>query len=237
MKIIVLSLTQYKEKDCIVNAISEDEYLTFNAHGILSPTSKNFALNNILTIADVVLTKSNSNKYSLKESSVINYPYDLTNNINYIVAINLMAEATNNMLDDEEKPKAFNYLENAIIALRTAKYPLLVASSYLTKLINLAGYSLEINRCVRCGSKQNIVTFSFEEGGYICKDCIEEDDKRDLNKEQLLLIRTLCGSKDFNFNNIDYNEDDVIYLLDQFIHFISDIGGVDLKSAKLIINY
>ena len=44
MKIIVLSITPYKEKDGIVKAISENESLTFLARGIKDPKSKNSAL-------------------------------------------------------------------------------------------------------------------------------------------------------------------------------------------------
>ena len=236
MKIIVLSLSKYKEKDCIVNAISKDEFLIFNAHGILSPSSKYAHLNNQLVIADVVLSTAKSGNLSLKESSVITSPFIMNSDLNYMVTLSLLAEATNKMLDNEEKPLAFDYLEKAIIALKKAKYPLYVGISYLAKLINLAGYSLEINRCVRCGSKQNIIAFSFDEGGYICQNCIQEDDRRDLTKEQLLLIRTLSGTQDFNFNNLEYNEDSTKFLLDKFISFINDIGGVELNSTKFINN-
>ena len=55
MKIIVLSITPYKEKDAVVSAISEEESITFLARGIKDPKSKNTALNNILTIADIEL--------------------------------------------------------------------------------------------------------------------------------------------------------------------------------------
>lgn len=237
MKIIVLSLTKYKEKDTIVNAISEDEYLTFNAHGILSPTNKNASINNQLTIADVILSKSKSNKYSLKECSVIASPFRINNDINYMVAISLLAEATNKMLDDEEKPMAFPYLEKAILALKNSKYPLLITLSYLSKLMRLAGYSFEINRCVRCGSKKDIVAFTFDEGGYVCKNCVDEGDKLDLTKDQLLLIRTVSGSTDFEFNNVEYNEDSAKILLAKFLEFILHIGGAELSSAKIIINY
>lgn len=235
MKIIILSLTQYKEKDSIVNAISEDEYLTFNAHGILSPSSRNAAINNVLTVADVVLTTSKSNKYSLKECSVIESPFVFNNDFNLLVAMNIIAEATNKMLEDQEKHLAFNYLDRAIKALKHTKNPLLIAIAYLCKLSNLAGYSIEINRCVRCGSKKNIVAFSFEEGGYICKDCILEEDRRDLTVEQMLLIRDLASTFDFDFNHIEHDDDRDKFLLDKFLKFINEVGGVHLSSCELII--
>ena len=236
MKIIVLSITHYKEKDSIINAISEDEYLTFNAHGILSPTSKYSALNNQLCIADVILTKAKSGKYSLKESSVIALPFKVNSDMNYMVTISLIAEATNKMLDEDERPNAFPILVATIIALKKSNYPLLVATAYLIKMMKIAGYSFEINRCVRCGSKQNIIGFDFKDGGYICKNCATEMDKLDLTKEQLLLIRTLSATQDFDFNNVDYNEDSAKILLHKFLEFINDLGGVELSSANLIIN-
>ena len=46
MKIIVISITQYKEKDGIINAISEEGAITFLARGIFDPKKKNAGINN-----------------------------------------------------------------------------------------------------------------------------------------------------------------------------------------------
>lgn len=40
MKIIVLTINQYKEKDAIIEAISENGDITFLARGIFDPKSK-----------------------------------------------------------------------------------------------------------------------------------------------------------------------------------------------------
>ena len=68
MKIIVLSINPYKEKDAIVTAISEKETITFLARGIKDPKSKNAALNNILTVADIELMDGDF-KYPILKSS------------------------------------------------------------------------------------------------------------------------------------------------------------------------
>jgi recombinational DNA repair protein (RecF pathway) len=74
MKIIVLSITPYKEKDGIVNAISENESLTFLARGIKDPKSKNAALNNVLTVADIELMDGNFTHPILKSSKPLFSP-------------------------------------------------------------------------------------------------------------------------------------------------------------------
>ena len=68
MKIIVISVTQYKEKDGIINAISHEGVTSFLARGILDPKNKFAPLNNYLTIADVELTESNAKYPSLKNT-------------------------------------------------------------------------------------------------------------------------------------------------------------------------
>ena len=52
MKIITLSIVPYKEKDAIIDAISEEGDITFLAKGIMDPKNKNASLNNILLIAE-----------------------------------------------------------------------------------------------------------------------------------------------------------------------------------------
>ena len=59
MKVIVLTINPYKEKDAIISAISEKEYITFLARGIRDPKSKNAAINNALCIADIELMDGN----------------------------------------------------------------------------------------------------------------------------------------------------------------------------------
>ena len=236
MKIIILSLSPYQEKDAIVNAISEEEYLTFKVHGLYSNNSKNKSLNNVLTIADVEINKSQkTNNNSLKESSLIFSPLSISSNLDYLFAINALAEATNKMLEDEEKPKAYEYLLLAIKALRDNQDPYKVVICYIGRLLKLSGLSLEINRCVRCGSKADIVGFSFIEGGFICQNCLQEDDTLDLINPAMITFRNIVGSPDFKFNNI--NEDQEIYklILNKICFFIIDSMGVELQSLRTIL--
>ena len=66
MKIIVISITQYKEKDGIINAISEEGAITFLARGIFDPKNKNAGINNNLVIADIELSEGNFKYPTLK---------------------------------------------------------------------------------------------------------------------------------------------------------------------------
>ena len=68
MKIIILTINPYKEKDAVVTAISEEETITFLAKGIKDPKNQNFSLNNALSIADIELMDGDF-KYPILKSS------------------------------------------------------------------------------------------------------------------------------------------------------------------------
>ena len=105
MKIIVLSITPYKEKDGIVNAISENESLTFLARGIKDPKSKNAALNNVLTIADIELMDGNFTHPILKSSKPLFSPLKVDMDAKYLASLMTIDEMMLNLFPEEEKQK------------------------------------------------------------------------------------------------------------------------------------
>ena len=234
MKIIVLSITPYKEKDGIIDAISENGDISFLARGIFDPKSKNAALNNTLVIADVDFSDDKYKYPLLKSSTIIENPMKVDNDFSYLSSLLFIAESTKVLLQDEEKELIFNSLVDAIIALKKAEQPWEILLAYTAKLLTIGGYEFEVNHCVFCGTTKDIVTFSFKDGGFVCRNCLAEDTERDLNKTQMLLIRSAFNAS--NMGQLDYKctKNDALIVLNKFIEFITESYGVRLKSAKLI---
>lgn len=234
MKIIVLSITQYKEKDGIVDAISENGDITFLAKGIFDPKNKNAALNNSLVTADIELQEGNYKYPVLKSSSVIDNPMKLQNDLDYLTSLMLIAEMTKQLLQDEEKTLVFDSLLAAIHALKQVETPWAILLAYTAKILKVSGYEFEVNRCVFCGTTSNIVTFSFNDGGFVCQECLEEDTERDLTKEQMLLIRAAFNVNDISAIKYNCKKEDALKVLSKFLEFISDSYGITLKSTSLL---
>ena len=234
MKIIVLSITPYKEKDAIINAISERGDLTFLARGILDPKNKNSSLNNILSTADIELSEGNYKHPVLKACTNATNPMKINNDYDYLSSLLFIAESTKVLLQDEEKELIFNSLIKAVHALKTASQPWEILLCYTANLLKVGGYEFEVNQCVFCGSKKDIITFSFRDGGFVCRNCVNQDTEKDLSKEQMLLIRAAFNNQ--NIENITFKctKEDGIYVFHKFDEFISDSFGVNLKSSKLI---
>ncbi len=234
MRIIVLTITQYKEKDGIIDAVSEEGKITFLAKGIFDPKNKNASINNILSVADIELNEGNYKYPVLKSASIISSPMKVNSDFYYLSSLMLIAEATKNMLQDEEKERIFNSLLSATEALKKAKQPWEILLVYFAELIKVSGYEFEVNHCVFCGSKQDIVTFSFADGGFVCRNCMQEDTEKELSVPQMFLLRNAFNTRDIGNITFRCEKDDAIKVLGKFVEFISDSIGVTLKSFSLI---
>ena len=236
MKIIILSVSPYKEKDAVISAISEDQFITFLARGISNPKSKNIAINNALIIADIELMDGNFKYPVLKGSKQLFTPLRLDMDSKYLGSLLFVNEIVNYLFPDEEKPKMFKAVEDSVNALKKSKDWLITLLWFMAQAIRLGGFELEVNRCVNCGSKRNIVAFSFAEGGFICQNCLNEEISRDLNKNQMILLRKIFNTRDLHLLDSTYNYDEAYILFRKFIDFIEEAFGYHFKNLRLLLD-
>ena len=236
MKIIVLTINPYKEKDAIVSAITHEGLITFLARGLKDPKSKNMALNNSLSIADIDLMEGDFKYPILKGSKPIFTPLRLEMDSKYLGTLLLMNEMMVHLFPDEEKHKMFPYLEEGITRLKETNDWLMTLLVFMANAMRIGGFELEVNRCVVCGQKKKILAFSFIEGGFICEECINEDVPRDLTKEQMILLRAIFNSRDYHLLLSNYNKGDAMVLLNRFIDFMQEAFGYHFRNLRLILD-
>ena len=236
MKIIVLSITPYKEKDGIVKAISENESLTFLARGIKDPKSKNAALNNVLTIADIELMEGNFAHPILKSSKPLFNPLKVDLAAKYLASLMTIDEMMLNLFPEDEQQTMFPYLEKAVDNLKGTNDWLMILLQFMAHTVRMGGFQLEVNQCVMCGATKNIVTFSFSDGGFVCESCYQPEMERDLSKEQMILLRKIVNCPDYRLKSSDYKTEDLMVLFDKFTHYIEEAFGYHFKNMRLLID-
>lgn len=237
MEIITIGYTPYKEKDGIVLAFSKEGVIDFSVKGLLDPKSSNIILSTPLIVADIALQQGNYKYPILKSSKLIATPYGIKDDIYKFALLNLIQESLRQIILDDEKYLIYDFVKEILISLKNNKINYLqTALLFLAQIIKLNGYELEVNHCVFCGSKKEIVTFSFNEGGFICKNCLADldyDSSSNLTNKQMLLIRTLFLIDKPNISIPDFNEKDGKIILSYFKDFIFEGIGVKLKSINL----
>ena len=236
MKIIVLSITPYKEKDGIVRAISENESLTFLARGIKDPKSKNAALNNVLTIADIELMDGNFAHPILKSSKPLFSPLKVDMDAKYLASLMTIDEMMLNLFPEDEQQVMFETLEKAVNNLKTTNDWIMTLLQFMAHTVKMGGFQLEVNQCVMCGATKNIVTFSFSDGGFICESCYQPEMERDLSKEQMILLRKIVNCPDYRLKSSDYKNEDLLVLFNKFCQYIEEAFGYHFKNMRLLID-
>lgn len=235
MKLIITNIATYREKDAIVTGFNENEVVTFRVPGLFSPKNKFASLNNPLTIIEPTFSEAKTSKHLLlKEAELLFSPMMGNMDFNYVTAISILLEATVKFVDDEEKPIIYNDLFNALLALKNRINPYLISLKYLISVMNATGYQLSINHCVRCEKKQNIVAFSFVEGGFICQNCITKEDKSDLDIPEMKLFRNIYLFNGYDFSSFQFDEKVVVSMLQKLNIFFKDAYGSNINAIKTI---
>lgn len=237
MKAIILSLVQYKEKNAIVQAISQDKSFSFLAKGILDPKNKNAVINNPLSIIELELSERENLKYPLlKNATILISPLQMMDKLEKLATIQLIDEIILKCLSEEERTKIFNQTIDAIENLKKNRDYLTNILFFIAEILKLTGYGFEVDHCLFCGSKKEIVGFSFNDGGFVCQNCDEGQFKNEFTKDELFFIRLLF--KTIKLDNVLDNtldETSKLKLLRRFVQFIKDNIGVSLKSSELIL--
>ena len=235
MRVIILSTSKYKEKDCILNAISQDGPVSFKAKGAQDSKSPFVWLNNILTVADVEFAESKYKYPILKSATLISSSITGDDNLDYLFALSALAEITKDTLNDDERSLAFNDLLDSISALKRGKDTLMVVLIFLARCIKYAGVELEVDKCVFSGSTSDIVAFSFADGGFVSRNYVTEDTLLDLTGQQMKLIRYCFRAKDYSCQMTEqYSKEDKQVILNKFVEFIDEFLGVKITATHYL---
>ena len=237
MKIIVLSKTDYKEKDVIINAISENGPISFKVRSGQVPGSAFYWVNNPLCIAEVEYVENVRYIHQiLKGASLLFSPLNSDSSLDRLLSINLVIEVMNKMLPEEEKHLLFHEIEQYLTVTKELKNFYFTELMFLAKAIKAAGSEPEVNRCVFCGNIHDIVAFSFAEGGFICRNCVSEDVIYDLTPTQMKIVRYLFNVEGFeNADSDKLAKEDLKAIFVKFKEFIYDGIGVSLDTIDHIL--
>ena len=237
MKVIVIGKTDYKEKDTIINAISEDGLISFKVRGSQVPTSHLAWINNPLTVAEVEYVENVRYIHQILKNATLVYTPLKDKSINRLLFVNLVAEVANKMFSDEDKHALYGLILDLFKATDKANDFVIYELMFLANAVRLTGLEPEVNSCVMCGSKKDIVAFSFSEGGFICRKCLEPEMILDLNPSQMRWIRYLFNHHSFaELPDLSkFSKEDQVAIFNKLQNYIFDANGVKLESIKEII--
>ena len=236
MKIILLSINQFKEKDAVVSAMGPTGKMTFIVKALYDPKSRNAQLNAPLSVIDAEFVEGDYQYPVLKRFEVVSSPMKNSGDYEYLSTILILGESTNKLVQEEDYALIYEWLYKALEKLDKSKTYYSILLIYIANILKVSGYEFEVNRCVMCGSTKSIVSFSFNDGGFLCANCLDEEDKTDLNKHEMLLIREVFNAKSYEIHEDLYNKNEKVHLLFKFYEFINDSFSTKINNILMLNN-
>ena len=193
---IVINTVDYKESSKIINIFTKDSGII----GVIAKGSK--SLKNHLRTTTTPLSygifylNSHSNKMpSITEVDIIDYFKETRKDIlktNYSL---FLLELSTQVYKQEQSKIIYQNLINSLKKINEGYDPSVITNILELKLLENLGIKPNLNHCVTCKNKNDIVTISSYKGGYICKNCVRE--------EHIYNLKTLKLIKMFYYINIE----------------------------------
>ena len=211
------SISTILTKDKIVSCIARKAYLpsskTHFASMMLQKISFDFSEDRKF-LKDVKLEEDNS---SLYEDIVLS------------LASQVFVEASIKTLQEQDQIP-YLYFEEGIRLLKEGFDPLTLVLIYLAVISKVCGFAINIDSCLDCGNKKNLVSFSFSEGGFFCKNCAQEEGmkKSDITYMNIIRYIYMVDEKQMGRAKLPPMALDVLH---EMYHYYIDATGVQLNSV------
>ena len=232
---IIVSTVDYKESSKILNVFtSDDGIIAVLSRGCKKINSKLNASSNMLTYGVFYLNISNKGLPSLMEVDILDsfrvIRKDLVKTNFSIYLLELCREVYKSDHDNE----IYKLLINSLLKINEGYDANVIIDIVSLKLLDYLGIKPIVDRCVSCGSNDSIVTISSYKGGYLCKNCVGNE--QIFNVKTLKLIRMFYYVDISKISKIDIS-DNIIKEINMFIDDYYDrYSGLYLKSKEMLYN-
>ena len=173
---IILSETNYSESSKILNVLTDK----FGLIGIMSKGCRNIKSKLRGVSRKLLYGKFNvyykpSGLSTLISVDVINSFSNTLTDLERISYASFILDLTIQVLKQTEDEEIFDLLKNTLIKIEEGLSPIALTNILELKYLNYLGVSPNIDSCSICGSTKQIVTLSSSSGGYVCKNCYQDE--------------------------------------------------------------
>ena len=170
---IIVSTVDYKESSKIINVFTENEgIIGVLARGSRNIKSKISSTTNVLSYGVFHLNYRKENLPSLIEVDIINTFKEIRKDIiktNYSV---FLLELASGAYRHGGNNNIYSILITGLSKINEGYDASIITNIIELKLLEYLGIKPIVDKCVTCGTTNDIVTISSYKGGYLCKNCV-----------------------------------------------------------------
>lgn len=173
---IILSETNYSESSKILNVLTDKHGLIgVMSKGCRNMKSKLRGVSRKLIYGTLHVYYKENGLSTLIGIDVINSFSKTMMDLEKISYASFILDLTHQVVKQNENEEIFELLKNVLLKIEEGLPPLPITNILELKLLDYLGVTPNIDSCCHCGSTKEIVTLSSEQGGYICKECYDNE--------------------------------------------------------------
>lgn len=169
---IIVSETPYGDTSKIIKLYTK-EYgiISIMCKGVKSMKSRLRALTIKFTYGFFYIYYKEDKLSILKDVDIINEFKNIKNDIILISYFNYLTELATQVYKHSNESILYDLLTSSLLKIESGMNPLIITNILEFKYLPYLGVGLELDSCILCGNKTNIVTLDADTGGYVCKNC------------------------------------------------------------------
>ena len=231
----ILSETSYGETSKIINVWTK-EYgiIGIMCKGAKSLKSKNRVSTMRFSYARFNIYLKQGKLSTLISADVINPLKKIRSDITLIGYISYLTELTEQVIKQNNDSSLYDDFINAILKIEEGLDPLVITNILEIKYLEKLGVLFNLDECVVCESKNNIVTINADKGGFICLNCLSNEVIVD--KKVIKMLRMYYYVNIKSITNIKI-EDNIKNTINKFLDMYYDrYTGLYLNSKNFLKN-
>ena len=183
----ILSETPYGETSKIINVLTKEKGLIgIMAKGAKSMKSALRASTQVFTYGVFSIYFKDGKLSTLANVDIINPLKNIRSDLTKISYLTYISELTSQVIKQTNED-VFDMFINIVLKMEDNLDPVILTNILELKYLPLLGVGLNLDSCIKCGNKTNIVTIDASYGGLICKDCFQNE--LIVDKKVIQLIR------------------------------------------------
>lgn len=229
---IIIKETSFGETSKIINILTEDGIIGVMAKGAKSLKSplRSFTLS--LTYAEFNIYYHEDKLSTLKSADVINDFNNIKKDITLISYMTYLCDLASQVMKQNNNPDIYHLLISTLTKINNGLNPMIITNIFELKLLDYLGVGINFNACAKCGNTTDIITIDPDVGGYICRNCYENEviyDDKTLKMLRMYYLVDINSISDLKISDI------VISNINYFINTYYDrYTGLYLKSKKFL---
>ena len=228
----ILSETPYGETSKIINVLTKEKGLIgIMAKGAKSMKSALRASTQVFNYGVFSIYFKDGKLSTLANVDIINPLKSIRSDLTKISYLTYISELTSQVIKQTNED-VFDMFINIVLKMEDNLDPVILTNILELKYLPLLGVGLNLDSCIKCGNKTNIVTIDASYGGLICKDCFQNEIIVDKKVIQLIRMYYYVDIKSIGSINV---KEEYKQTINKFISdYYDSFTGLYVYSKKFL---